>query len=82
MNAILKREASSSSSPRRGAPALMASDPLMSVTAVQLPEHALCDGLSDLRLATGEHVGLRDYASAVAVVLSALERGSVLKFRA
>lgn len=39
---------------------------------LSLPEHALRAGLSDLRLATEAHVGLRDYASAVAITLGAL----------
>lgn len=43
-----------------------------------LPEIALSAGLSDLRLATGEHVGMQDYATGVALVLTVLERLGVL----
>src|SRR5216683_1725683 len=46
-----------------------------------LPEHALCAGLSDLRLATGAGAGLEDYAAGVALVLAALERRCILSFR-
>ncbi len=37
-----------------------------------LPEHALCAGLSDLRLATGARASLEDYGRGVALVLEAL----------
>src|ERR1700722_1771671 len=46
-----------------------------------LPEHALCAGLSDLRLATGARASLEDYGRGVALVLGALaspDGGTVL----
>jgi len=48
---------------------------------VLLPRHALCAGLSDLRLATRECVGLQDDAAGVGRVLAELERVDVLRFQ-
>jgi hypothetical protein len=45
---------------------------------LQLPELALSAGLSDLRLATGEYVGMEDYATGVALVLEVLARQGLI----
>ena len=47
-----------------------------------LPEHALSEGLSDLRLTTEVYVAREDYARGVAHVLSALARDGITIFRA
>jgi hypothetical protein len=49
---------------------------------LSLPEHALHEGLSDLRLATEVHVSLENYAAGVALVLAALAREGLLILRA
>src|SRR5580700_8051325 len=55
-------------------------EPVVRVSGVprDLPAPALREGLSDLRLATGVNVPLRDYAEGVALVLSALARRSIV----
>ena len=46
--------------------------------ALPVPEHVLNAGLADLRLATEAHVGTRDYAAGVALVLTALAKRGLL----
>ena len=50
--------------------------------SVALPEHALCDGLSHLTLATEGYVGLQDYAEEVGLTLAALARNGIVTFPA
>ena len=45
---------------------------------LQIPEHVLSAGLSNLRLATGACAGIEDYAVGVGLVLWALERDFVV----
>ena len=71
-------------SPPRASGAQMASGGSVVVQvngrSVLIPEHALRDGLSDLRLATGVCVGLEDYTEGVALILSALDKSGVIQF--
>jgi hypothetical protein len=72
-----------------GEPASPRGPPLARVVRVSvlgrplaLPEHALCDGLSHLALATEGYVGLQDYAEAVALTLGVLARYGIVAFLA
>jgi hypothetical protein len=53
-------------------------DVLVDGVVLPIPKLALSAGLADLRLGTGECVGMRDYASGVGLVLTALAKGGMI----
>ena len=73
---LSERASPLASLPSRGVPVSVSGRPLV------LPEHALREGLSLLRLSTEGYVGPRDYAEAVALTLQALATSGVIAFPA
>lgn len=54
-------------------------DVLIADRHVQIPQHVLCDALTHLRLTAEAHVGMRDCAEVVALVLTSLvKRGALV----
>jgi hypothetical protein len=68
--------------PQRGAGRERVVQVLVLGRPLLLPEPALREGLSDLRLATGARASLEDYGRGVALVLAALASQNVVAFPA
>ena len=68
--------------PSQPIPRVSAVEPMVVVqvagSRVSIPQHVLSEGLSHLRLSTGERVRLEDYAEALALGISALARRGIV----